>query len=520
MTLPGATGVASAIRSCPAFREAVKLASGKPAGAERQRGISRGFPFGVEAGLILISGEPGVDVVGLDDEELLRRWRDGVLGVCASETPVGADDGVLLLVLAVLEVLAEKPGARQADRDFWTAVDEIATGAAIWYGVPAKNVRRSRGRYHASRLRGGGSPGLIELAADLGLVSGDLERPRITALGQLGRDLLPADLPVAADPDLPAVDLLNQVAAGLRDGEAAESWTRERITSRWIAARGPMPAAREVLAAADGGMSAAARLAAVQIARDVRYPLPEHGEYWDMIDYLAAFLERGDVDDVLTAVWAVLPGDNVEECLAGVTVTGHPAAGAVVSAVREFVASGVPRTIDQVLRLRVTQLGTGKETWRDLLLPAIVSLGDMHDAIRALTGHWQGSSIIDDETPYWFTVGDRRYGGPVGDVAGLRKALPASEIGIASALARAERIGYVFDAPVYEEYQITLVEALRRDDGTQYPSCVDYAEGPPRHPGLRGETEPFDLEAANDRLSLFREEFNDMLAKMGERGRW
>lgn len=497
------------------FREAVKLSEGRSRGTVRERGKSRAYPFGIEAGLISVSGEPaGVDVLGLGDEELLRRWRDGVLGVCAAETPPYSDDGVLLLVLAVLEVLdvrSEKKGAWETDRKFWTEVQETIEGAATWYGLPVKHANRARKQYDASRLRGGGSPGLIELMKGIGLVSGDPKRPRITELGLLAQDLLPEDLPVSADPDLPAADLL-ALLAPYSCGETEDSRTFDRVAFRWAQARGVRPAARELVAAAEG-LPAAARIAAGRLDYDVGQTT--------IVDYLAAALDRGDADEALSMAWEVFPGDDAEECLAELAATGLPDAEAVVNAVRSFLDSGAARTIDQALRLRVTVLGTSTETWRDVLVPAWATLDRVHDTICALSGRgtippW----AADDEVPYWFTVGGRRYG-ESGGVAGLRKALDADQIRIRSALSQAERIGYVYDDVVCDEYEITLAEILPWEAGVQYPSCVDFAGDTPfQCPGPGGESEQFDIDEANGRLARYRDEFNKLRFSLDEPERW
>lgn len=530
MSLPDAAAdVSSAIRSCPLVREAVKLAgtlgTGQPAGTARGREKNRAYPFGIGAGLIGVAGGTaaavaGVDLAAMDDGELLGRWRAGVRAVCAAETPRNADDGVLLLVVSVLGVLAGKPGVRQADQDFWAGVDQAVAGVAARYGLPAGNVIRARGRYDAPGLRGGGSPGLIELLASFGMVCGDPGHPRITALGQLARDLLTDGMPVAADAKLPAVDLLTQVA-DLTYGQSADSRALDRIAAAWVIARDPRQAAHELLTAASG-MPSADRLAAVHlVTRLGPAALPVWKEFaddavigpharqvlaggtpsgadrrWILLEYLAADLARGDVDEVLTVMWRALPAQGAEDALGLVAATGHPDADCVVRAVRAFLASGAPRAIDRVLRLKVTLLGTGGSTWRSVLVPATATLAELRDTLGAVFG--RSGEYLMDETPCWFAVGDRRYAEPGSP---LRDTLADHQIRVSAALSQAERIGYTYDPDACWEHEITLEEALPRDSAQRYPVCVAFSGATPSgYPGLRGQTGPSDLDEANRRL--------------------
>lgn len=519
----------SAVRSSPVFRETVTLRAGLRAGGTEPRGSrgSRGgdrraYLFGVGSGLIRPSG--WTSVAGdspdqLSDEEALVRWRDGVLAVCAAETPPGAGDGVLLLVLAVLGVLAGKTGARPADRRFWAEVEEEAYVVAAEYGVPGKDVTRARRQYDTPRWRGGGSPGLIELLAYFGLVRGDLKSPRRTDLGRAARDLLPDGLPRAADPDLDPADLL-ALAAPYSCGDTADQDTMNRIAAEWLLARSGKDAARELLAAADG-LPATARLAARSLAREY----PEPGGDRGLVDYLAAFLEADGADEVVTTIWRALPAETLEEGVALVAETGHPDADTVVAAVREFLASGAPRAIDQVLRLRITLLDTAEETWREMLIPATATLSDVHETAMILFGRTAGGRyVMDDDSPYWFGVGDRRYGaenGLGGGRVGLWKALDPGQIRIGSALGRTGSISYVHDPDACWNHEISLAETLSREDSMQYPVCVGFAGGnPPQLPGPGLQPEPFDPDAVNRELAEYRNQRSEISAALGEPDHW
>ena len=79
---------------------------------------------------------------------------------------------------------------------------------------------------------------------------------------------------------------------------------------------------------------------------------PTRGRGDRSIDGAAAALEDKDPDQALSRVWESMPGADLDDRLAAVRATGRPDANALARAVARFPASGAPRSMDQVARLR------------------------------------------------------------------------------------------------------------------------------------------------------------------------
>ena len=125
-----------------------------------------------------------------------------------------------------------------------------------------------------------------------------------------------------------------------------------------MSARYVGPCARAVLAAWDEG--------------------PEPGdadEDWLGVEAAAAALEDKGPDEALSRVWESMPGSDLDDRLAAVRATGHPAAEALARAVAEFAASGAPLSIDQVAQLKVSLANFRPPIWRRVLLPATADPG-------------------------------------------------------------------------------------------------------------------------------------------------
>jgi hypothetical protein len=490
------------------------------------RELNRPWAFGVGAGLIRVAdgktaAEAGLDMDAIGDGELLDRWLAGVRAVCAAETPREADDGVLLLVITALAVLDGEtivPGL-PPDLPFWHVVSVSCHFMAERYARPAQNVQAARTPYHGARW-GHELPGLVTLLAAFGMVTGDVADLRITELGRWARRRLPEGLPAAADPELPATEMIAE-AARFSDDE-----TRYHVASDWLSGREPAEAAREILTAA-AAMTPSARAVAIRIAErfgDAALPVwremasapcvgpharmvlweweqlddvPDADLHWLAVERAAIAVDEGNPDEALTILWESLPGDDVDACLASVTATGHPEAAKVATAVADFVASGAPRSIDTVVQLKVTLARYRPAIWRSVQLPAVATLERLHYVIQALFG-WDGDHL------YEFTVGKQRYSGAFGH---LEETGYDHEIRIAVALSGVRKIDYVYDLGACWEHEITLEKKLPLDPERTYPVCVafagdspveypeeDYGDGPE-------EPEPFDLDEVNRRLA-------------------
>lgn len=487
------------------------------------RELNRPWRFGIGAGLIRIAdgkaaAETGLDMDAIEDGELLDRWLAGVRAVCAAETPKDADGGALLLLLTTLELLDGEtivPGL-PPDLPLWNAVSISCHFVAERYATPARNALAALTWYHGAGP-GHELPSLGVLLTAFGMVTGDAADLRITELGRWARRRLPEGLPAAADPALPAAEMV-AAAARFSDEKA-----RHHVASDWLSGREPAAAAREILTAA-AAMTPSARAVAVQLAErigDAALPVwremqsaPCAGPHakmvlseWDQLDEIpdadldwltveraAIAVDEGNLDEALTILWESLPGEDADACVASAIATGHPEAKTVVMAVAGFVASGAPRSIDTVLQLKVALAGYRPAIWRSVQLPAVVTLETLHYAIQALFG-WDGDHL------YEFTVGKQRYSGAFGH---LEETGYDHEIRIGAALSGARKIDYVYDLGAWWEHEITLEKTLPLDPERAYPVCVAFAgDSPVEYPGgdYEDEPEPFDLDEVNRRLA-------------------
>jgi hypothetical protein len=351
------------------------------------------------------------------------------------------------------------------------------------------------------------------------VVTGDVADLRITELGRWARRRLPEGLPAAADPALPATEMIAEV------GRFSDEESRHHVASDWLSGRKPAEAAREILTAA-ATMTPSARTAAIQIAErigdgalpvwwemvsvpcvgpharmvlwewDQLEDVPDADLQWLAVERAAIAVDGGDLDEALTILWESLPGENVDACVASVTATGHPKAATVVKAVADFAASGAPRSIDTVVQLKVALAGYRPAVWRSVQLPAVATLETLHYTVQALFG-WDGDHL------YEFTVGKQRYSGAFGH---LEETGYDHEIRIGAALSGGT-IDYVYDLGACWEHEITLEKKLPLDPERTYPVCVAFAgDSPVEYPGEDygdgpEEPEPFDIDEVNRRLA-------------------
>lgn len=130
--------------------------------------------------------------------------------------------------------------------------------------------------------------------------------------------------------------------------------------------------------------------------------------------------------------------------------------------VRGFEPAGAAVEAEGICQLKVTLRHVRPACSRRILVPADVTLGDLHEVIR-IAFAW------DDDHLHVFTVGPRRYGDPGFDFEGDEE-----EITLSTALARTRKpITYVYDLGDNWEHEIVLEKALEPDPSVTYPICVD-----------------------------------------------
>ncbi|MGH3492671.1 MAG: plasmid pRiA4b ORF-3 family protein, partial [Sciscionella sp.] len=274
--------------------------------------------------------------------------------------------------------------------------------------------------------------GLVSLLAGFGAVAPAPSGPVITPLGRWAGPQICADLPALASPQLSASEL---IAEFTRFADEQQQW---HVAWSWLAERDPAGAAREILAAAEqvSPLSRCRAVAVVERLGDDALPAwrevaavpnvgpharavlagvdqvsaPQDADWWWLAtEAAAAALEDGGPDGALTRVSEAMPGDGLDEQLAAVLATGHPGAGELTRAVAAFAASGVPRSVDQIVRLKVSLRGMRPPIWRKIHMPVTATLGDLHAMIQVVYG-WDGDHL------HVFRVGKWTYSDPFVDL--------------------------------------------------------------------------------------------------------
>jgi len=419
-------------------------------------------------------------------EEMLAGWLSGLRAVCASESDPTDKDGVRLVMLALLNVLStDDLLSERLLRDELSRLCDLYD-KSIW------RVDGSLYRYRDGD-RGSSLSKLVALLAEFGAVTSRPGKPAITPLGCWAAEHLTADLPVRADPKLPAAELI--AAAGRFDDEEQ----RRHVVRGWLAERDATHAVRELLTAAER-LPALSRCLAIEIAQSlgedalpawreqVAAPLVgpharaflaawgkgrglrEADRRWLAVEAAVAMLAKTGPDEALSRVQESMPGADLAARLAAVQATGHPAAAELVRAVAEFDQSGAPRSIDQVAQLKISLTGFRPPIWRRVLLPVTASPGDLHNVIQVLYG-WDGDHL------HIFSVGKKRYSDWFYNLEGT---LDEDELRVRDALpSRARKIMYEYDLGTSWQHEITLEKILPREPCRQYPVCLDFAGDSP-----------------------------------------
>ena len=483
------------------------------------RALYRPWCAAVATGLLEVDGGwvtagPTLECWPPDDGDLLAGWLAGLRAVCVAESYPQDEDSVRLLALALLTVLSED-GAPAAG-GLWQRVLEALKVLCDRYDKWFWESSHAADRYGDPET---GKPltGLVELLAGFGAVAVNRRRPAITSLGRWAAGHLAAGVAGSADPGLSAGEMIAE-AARFSDEEQQDHAARA-----WLAGRKPVQAAREILAAAED-MSPLRRYVAerlVEALGDDALPAwremtsarcvgpfaravlaawdlgPEPGDAdgaWLGVEGAAAALEDKGPDEALSRVWESMPGADLDDRLAVVQATGHPDADALARAVAEFVASGAPRSIDQVAQLKVSLAGFRPPIWRRVLVPATVTLGDLHVVIQVLFG-WDGDHL------HVFEAGKKQYSDTFVNLEGTGD---EEAVRVGDAMGPGGRILYTYDLGACWEHEITLETTVPRDHSQDYPVCVEFRGDSPVEYWSEEEPEepePFDLNEVNRRLA-------------------
>ena len=122
----------------------------------------------------------------------------------------------------------------------------------------------------------------------------------------------------------------------------------------------------------------------------------------------------------------------------------------------------------EIYQLKVTLLGTSPPIWRRLLVPADLTLAQLHDVLQAAMG-WEDGHMHE------FSIGRRHFGRPNPDdrLRGMPPVENERTVRLSSLLGRvgAEAV-YTYDFGDGWEHGLVLEKRLSADPNTAYPVCT------------------------------------------------
>ncbi|HEY1219573.1 MAG TPA: plasmid pRiA4b ORF-3 family protein [Bryobacteraceae bacterium] len=122
----------------------------------------------------------------------------------------------------------------------------------------------------------------------------------------------------------------------------------------------------------------------------------------------------------------------------------------------------------EIYQLKVTLLGTMPPIWRRLLVPAALTLAQLHDVLQAAMG-WQDCHMHE------FCVGRRHFGKPNPEdrLMGMPPVENERTVRLSSVLGRVgAKAIYTYDMGDSWEHGIVLEKRLSADPHTTYPACT------------------------------------------------
>jgi Plasmid pRiA4b ORF-3-like protein len=124
--------------------------------------------------------------------------------------------------------------------------------------------------------------------------------------------------------------------------------------------------------------------------------------------------------------------------------------------------------LPEIYQLKVTLLGTSPPIWRRLLLPADLTLAQLHDVLQAAMG-WQECHMHE------FSAGGRHFGrsNPEDGFMGMPPVENERTVRLSRVLRRVgAKVVYMYDFGDSWEHGIVLEKRLCADPTTAYPVCT------------------------------------------------
>ena len=134
----------------------------------------------------------------------------------------------------------------------------------------------------------------------------------------------------------------------------------------------------------------------------------------------------------------------------------------------------------EIYQIKVTLLGTDPPIWRRLLVPAALTLEQLHDVLQLAMG-WEDSHMHE------FRIGQQRFGkpDPMERALGGPRTASESTARLFDVLGRAgAKAVYTYDFGDSWEHRIVVEKRLAPEPGRAYPACVaGERHGPPEDCG-------------------------------------
>jgi len=450
--------------------------------------VHRPWLAAIGMGLVAVAGDRAGRAAQLDDP--LRAWWAGLQALLAAEATDTYDADPRVTALVTLTVVT---GEHQREgRSLRHRVGNIMYDRADW-DILASPQRQ--GCAHPA-----------EAALSVLRLFRVIEGTRLTPLGLWARAELHRVVPPQITPQLPAKDLLAQLAGA----DEVDAWNR---ASRWFGERTVGQIVAELVPAA-AEATPAERMAAIDLisglaeeaiavlraaesvpnlAAHVRAGAHQCGQapapgtedlVWLATEYTHADLTcqgvaaaRYTAMDALAAAGLDLDPGGIDR-IAG---SGHPHANAVTEALGAVAGSPIP-----VQQLKISLTG---RCWRRVLIPENATLELLHQVITALFG-W------DDDHLHLFTVGRRHYADPFHR---LEETVPEHSIRLHQTLPHpTATMSYTYDLGANWRHEILLEKVL--DQHPRQPECVaGQGDNPIEYydPEDPADPVPFDAEAIN-----------------------
>jgi hypothetical protein len=134
----------------------------------------------------------------------------------------------------------------------------------------------------------------------------------------------------------------------------------------------------------------------------------------------------------------------------------------------------------EIYQIKVTLLGTDPPIWRRLLVPADLTLEQLHDVLQRVMG-WEDCHMHE------FRIGQQRFGkpDPMEQAFGAPRTANEGTARLSSVLGRvATKAMYTYDFGDSWEHQIVVEKRLAPEPGRAYPTCLaGERHGPPEDCG-------------------------------------